>query len=71
MKLQYLMVASLVLGWRKRQQTRAAVRLCIEEQLNKIPEEIYSINTYKRKCDQPYQHVYESYPSGGRSVYAA
>lgn len=65
-----LKTGKLVLDWRKRQQTRAAVRLCIEEQLEQLPE-TYSIETYKRKCDQTYQHIYESYFGGGRSVYAA
>jgi type I restriction enzyme, R subunit len=60
----------LVLDWRKRQQTKAAVRLCIAENLDRLPEN-YPKALYDQKCEQTYQHVYESYFGGGRSVYAA
>lgn len=68
--LQTLKTEKLVLDWRKRQQARAAVRLCIEEQLDQLPE-AFSTELYQQKCEQAYQHVYESYFGGGSSIYAA
>ena len=58
--LHTLKAKSLVLDWRKRQQTRAAVRLCIEEWLDKLPS-AYSPAIYQAKCEAVYQHVYDAY----------
>jgi type I restriction enzyme R subunit len=58
----------LVLDWRKRQQTRAVVRLAIEEALDKLPP-IYTPELYQQKCDAVYQHMYDSYYGEGRSMY--
>lgn len=58
-----------VLDWRKKQQTRAAVRLCIEEMLDHLPPK-YMAELYHQKCDVVYQHVYDTYYGGGKSVYA-
>ncbi|MEG4011444.1 MULTISPECIES: type I restriction endonuclease subunit R [unclassified Microcoleus] len=60
----------LVLDWRRRQQTKAAVKVAIEEMLDKLPES-YSTAAYQRKCQEIYQHVYESYAEAGRSIYTA
>jgi len=59
----------LVLDWRKRMQTRADVRLVIEEQLDQLPD-IFSIELYNQKCEVVFQHVYDSYYGQGRSVYS-
>ena len=59
----------LVLDWRKRQQTRAAVRLAIEETLDRLPDS-YSKDDYDGRCEAVYLHIYESYFGSGRSVYA-
>ena len=59
----------LVLDWRKRQQSRAAVKLAIEEMLDQLPQS-YSPELYERKCRDVYQHVYDSYYGQGRSIYA-
>lgn len=59
----------LVLDWRKRQQTRAAVRLAIEETLDRLPD-CYTPGIYEAKCERVYQHVYDSYFGHGQSVYA-
>jgi type I restriction enzyme R subunit len=59
----------LVLDWRMRQQSRAAVRLTIEETLDSLPEK-FAPEIYHAKCDVVYQHVYDSYYGQGRSVYA-
>jgi len=57
----------LVLDWRRRQQTKAAVKVAIEEILARLPES-YSTEAYQRKCQEVYQHVYECY-SLGRAQY--
>ncbi|MCZ7360990.1 MAG: DUF3387 domain-containing protein, partial [Candidatus Methanoperedens sp.] len=59
----------LVLDWRKRQQSRAAVRLSIEEILDRLPRS-YIAELYQHKCDMVYQHVYDSYFGQGQSIYA-
>lgn len=58
----------IVLDWRKRQQTRAAVKLTIEETLDRLPEK-FTADIYQKKCDVVYQHVYDSYWGRDRSVY--
>jgi type I restriction enzyme R subunit len=60
----------IVLDWRKRQQSRAAVRLSIEEILEGLPE-VYTQELYQRKCDLVYQHIYDSYYGPGQDLYAA
>jgi len=67
--LETLKREKLVLDWRKRQQSRAAVRLCVEETLDQLPP-AYAKDIYLVKCDVVYQHVYDSYFGPGRSVYA-
>jgi type I restriction enzyme R subunit len=58
----------LVLDWRKKQQSRANVRICIENILDRLPP-IYTKEIYNQKCEYVYQHVYDSYYGEGRSVY--
>ncbi len=59
----------LVLDWRKRQQSRAAVRLSIEEILaDRLPQK-YTKELYQYKCDAVYQHIYDSYFGQGQSIY--
>lgn len=68
--LRTLKTEKLVLDWRKRQQSRAAVRLAIEKVLeNELPA-TYTAAIYQTKCDAVYQHIYESYFGEGRSIYA-
>lgn len=67
--LETLKRQKLVLDWRKRQQSRAAVKLAIEEILDRLPQN-YSSDLYERKCQAVYQHVYDSYYGQGRSIYA-
>jgi len=66
--LQTLKKEKLVLDWRKRQQTRASVRLCIEVALDQLPP-AYSADLYRDKCELTYQHIYDSYFGLGRSLY--
>ena len=58
----------LVLDWRKEQRTRAAVRVTVEETLDRLPDK-YTRQIYAQKCDAVYQHVFESYFDDGHSVY--
>ena len=68
--LETLKREKLVLDWRKRQQSRAAVQVCIEETLDHLPR-VYTPELYEQKCDAVFQHVYESYYGQGNSVYGA
>ena len=58
----------LVLDWRKKQQSRADVRLAIQVILDELPE-CYSKELYEQKCEAVYQHIYDSYYSDDNSVY--
>jgi type I restriction enzyme R subunit len=62
--LETLKQEKLVLDWRKKQQTRASVRLCIEDVLDHLPP-TYSKDIYQGKCEIIYQHIFEAYPSQG------
>jgi hypothetical protein len=67
-------LAGLWIGWlrcvrKKRQQSRADVRLVIETLLDELPR-TYTRQIYAQKCDLVYQHVFESYQDGQHSVYA-
>lgn len=64
-----LKAEKLVLDWRKKQQARASVRLCIEEILENLPP-IFTTKIYSQKCGLVYHHIYESYYGRGMSVYA-
>jgi type I restriction enzyme R subunit len=57
-----------VLDWRKEQATRAAVRVAVEEVLDRLPEK-FTQPLYTQKCNAVYEHVFESYWDNGRSVY--
>ena len=58
----------LVWDWRRREQTKAAVKVAIEEALDQLPES-YSTAAYQRKCQEVYQHVYECYSEAGLRIY--
>jgi type I restriction enzyme R subunit len=66
--LHVLKRGKLVLDWRKQQATRAAVRVAIEETLDRLPD-AYERQIYAQKCDAVYQHVFDSYWDDGHSVY--
>ena len=67
--LETLKQQKLVLDWRKRQQSRAAVRQCIEVFLDQLPP-AFTPDRYRVKCDAVYQHVYDNYFGSHSSVYA-
>ena len=60
--LETLKKEKIVLDWKKKQTTRAGVKLTIEETLDMLPE-AYTIETYKQKCDLVYQYVYDLEPA--------
>ena len=59
----------LVLDWKKRQATRAAVRYTIETVLDELPR-TYTPELYQTKCNVVYQHVFDSYAGQGGGLYA-
>jgi type I restriction enzyme R subunit len=56
--LEALKREKLVLDWKKRQSTRAGVKLTIEQELDLLPE-IYTKDLYSQKCDAVYKYVYD------------
>ena len=68
--LRTLKAERLVLDWRKQQQARAAVKLAIEDALDRGLPPAYSPDMFKQKCEAVYLHVYDSYYGAGRSLYA-
>ena len=61
----------LVLDWRKRQRSRAEVRVTIEKMLDRALPEVYSEALFQQKTESVFQHIYESYYGAGRGIYAA
>ncbi|HVP95655.1 type I restriction endonuclease subunit R [Methanoregula sp.] len=57
----------LVLDWRKKQQTRAEVRLCIEECLDYLPGK-FEKPLFEEKCEIVYQYIFDKYPGAGQNV---
>jgi type I restriction enzyme R subunit len=60
----------LVLDWRKKQQARAAVQVCIRDSFEELPA-VFTPELREQKCALAYQHVYDSYLGEGRSIYPA
>jgi type I restriction enzyme R subunit len=59
----------LVLAWRNKRTTRAAVRVEIEKMLDAGLPAKYTAGLFEQKCGILFQHVLEKYPDEGRSVY--
>jgi type I restriction enzyme R subunit len=57
----------LVLDWKKRQTTRAAVLVTIETVLDQPPR-VYTPELYEQKCQSVYQHVFDSYQEQNKSL---
>lgn len=64
-----LKTEKLVLEWRTKRTTRAAVRVEIEKMLDSGLPEKYSTELFKSKCGALLEHVLEKYPDQGASVY--
>jgi type I restriction enzyme R subunit len=59
----------LVLDWRHKQATRAAVRVGIETVLDAGLPDVYDRSLFSRKSQDVYQHVFTSYQGDGHSIY--
>ena len=68
--LEILKREKLVLDWRQRQQSRAAVKVTVADILDELPER-YTQEIYDQKCEVVYQHIYDCYYGNGNSVYVA
>lgn len=67
--LEILKREKLVLDWRKKQQAKADVQVTIEMTLDRLSAS-YKQEVYSQLHTDVFQHVYKSYFSQGRSVYA-
>jgi len=61
----------LVLDWRKGQQTRAAVRVEIEKELDQGLPATYDTSLFQQKADAVFAHIFDSYWDDGRSIYSS
>lgn len=68
--LETLKREKLVLDWKKKQQTRADVKITIQDLLYSDLPEHYSKEECDRKSERVYMHVYDSYVDEKQSVYA-
>ena len=59
----------LVLGWRQKIQSRAKVRLAIEDVLDDGLPRAYSKDLYAAKCNSLFEHMFESYQGEGHSAF--
>lgn len=69
--LQTLKDEKLVLDWTKKDQARGAVRQVIEVTLDRGLPDAYDEETFYRKCDGLYRHVFDAYQRGPEGIYAA
>ncbi len=60
----------LVLGWRQKIQSRARIRLAIEDTLDEGLPRAYAKDVYQAKCAALFEHVYEAYLGDGASVFS-
>lgn len=61
----------LVLDWRKRQHTRAAVQVVVGKLLDEELPEVYGPDLFDDKVTRVYEHIYASYFDNGESVYSS
>ena len=61
----------LVLDWKRRQQTRSAVRVAAGTILDAQLPDIYGPELFDQKVDVIFDHIYASYFNNGGSVYDA
>ena len=68
--LERLKARQLVLDWRKRQQSRAAVQVAIRDTLDDLPK-CYTSRLHEQKRQAVYQHVYAAYWGAAAGVCAS
>ncbi len=69
--LESLKCEKLVLDWRKSQRPRAAVKVSIEDLLDRELPDSFSPELLQQKVEAVYQHVFESYYGDGQGIYTA
>jgi type I restriction enzyme, R subunit len=57
------------LDWRKKQQTRASVRVTIEKELHRMLPPAYGRKEFNEKCNNLFQHFFDKYPSREKNIY--
>ena len=67
--LETLKREKLGLDWRKHTQTRAQVRLAVEDILDKGLPQPYTLELFNQKSEAVYQHIYDSYYGERKSIY--
>ena len=61
---------TLILDWRKQQQSRAQVRVTVGNVLGQgLPDECYTPTLFSQKLEKVYLHIYDSYYGEGESIY--
>jgi type I restriction enzyme, R subunit len=55
----------------RRSGTPYIIRLAVQQALDDGLPASYTPLLYQRKCEEVFQHVYESYFGAGRSIYSA
>jgi type I restriction enzyme R subunit len=58
----------LVLDWRRKAETREATRVLVRDVLDELPD-AYDAETWQRKTDAVFNHIFASYYDDGHSVY--
>ncbi len=62
----------LVLDWKRKQQTRSAVKVVIRRTLdNELPIDLYGPELFNRKVNAVFDHIFISYYDNGESVYSS
>ena len=64
-----LKAEKLVLDWRKRERTRAEVRVTIEKLLDQGLPTVYTSDIFEQKTAAIFEHIYDAYQGAGRSIY--
>ena len=64
------MKALLVLNWRQKSNSRAQLKLAIEDVLDDGLPRAYSKELFAQKCSILFEHVYENYAGEGQGTYA-
>ncbi len=59
----------LVIDWKQRQATRAAVQVAIEDTLDHGLPDVYDRALFSRKTVAVFEHVFSAYQGDGRSIY--
>lgn len=59
----------LVYDWKKKQSTRAKVKLEIEQICDKNLPSVYDTDLFQKKCDDLYEHFYDNYNNAQDNIY--